>query len=427
MLGEDRRQGLEVAALVKLVLVCIFIVVALRRKVNLGIAMFVAAVGLGLMFGMGPAELARGIVASVFALDSLRLVVALLLVMVLESVMRHAGFLGGMTGALGRIVRDRRVVAALLPLLVGFLPSAGGALFSAPMVGEATREMPVSPERRSFINYWFRHPMEFVVPVYPGVIIASKLLRLPISTYVTLTAPFFAIAIGTGALVGFHGLPRAAWAARDAAHATRADWVALANGLVPILSVIVGAVAFKLDITLVLGVVALLTAVYARVSARDVAAFAREAVASSIIFLIAGVMAFKGVLELSGALKELPAFFESAGVPMALVAFAMPFLVGFLTGYAPAYAGLALPVVAGLGASAAGAAAAAGAVGVQPSVGLAVLGVVSGQAGVMLSPAHLCFSLTVAHFKADFAGVYKLVAVPEVVLVAAAAAWAILR
>ncbi len=405
------------AALVKLVLVCVFIVVALRWKVNLGIAMFVAAVALGLMFRMGPVALGRGIVRSVFSLDSLRLVVALLLVMVLENVMRHAGFLGGMTGALGRIVRDRRVVAALLPLFVGFLPSAGGALFSAPMVGEVTREMPVSPERRSFINYWFRHPMEFVVPVYPGVIIASKLLGLPISTYVTLTAPFFAIAIATGALVGFRGLPRAAWAGEDAVRATRADWVALATGLVPILSVIVGAVAFKLDIMLVLGVVTLLTAVYARIPAREVAAFVREALISSIIFLIAGVMAFKGVLELSGALQELPAFFESAGVPMALVAFAMPFLVGFLTGYAPAYAGLALPVVAGLGASGAG----------QPSLSLAVLGVVSGQAGVMLSPAHLCFSLTVTYFRASFGEVYKLVAVPEVVLVVVAVAWAVLR
>ncbi|MDI7247550.1 MAG: DUF401 family protein [Bacillota bacterium] len=405
------------AALVKLVLVCVFIVVALRRKVNLGIAMFVAAVGLGFMFGMGPAKLARGIVVSVFALDSLRLVVALLLVMVLENVMRHAGFLGGMTGALGRMVRDRRVVAALLPLFVGFLPSAGGALFSAPMVGEVTQEMPIPAERKSFINYWFRHPMEFVVPVYPGVIIASKLLGLSISTYVTLTAPFFAIAIATGALVGFRGLPRATWAAEDAGRATRADWVALANGLVPILSVIVGAVAFKLDIMLVLGVVTLLTVVYARIPAREVAAFVKEALTSSIIFLIAGVMAFKGILELSGALQELPAFFESAGVPMALVAFAMPFLVGFLTGYAPAYAGLALPVVAGLGASGAG----------QPSLSLAVLGVVSGQAGVMLSPAHLCFSLTVTYFRASFGEVYKLVAVPEVVLVVVAVAWAVLR
>jgi integral membrane protein (TIGR00529 family) len=405
----------------------VFIVVALRRQINLGVAMFVAAVGLGLMFGMKPAALAQGIVASVFALDSLRLVLALLLVMVLENVMRQAGFLGGMTSALGRLVRDRRVVAASLPLLVGFLPSAGGALFSAPMVGEATRGMPVSPERRSFINFWFRHPMEFVMPLYPGVMISSKLLGLGISAYVALTAPFFVIAIISGALVGFHGLPRSVWADRDAGRATRADWVALANGLVPIMAVVIGAVLLKLDIALVLGAVALLTAAYARISARMVIEFAREAVASNVIFLVAGVMGFKGVLESSGALNELPAFFEAAGVPMVLVAFLMPFLVGFLTGYAPAYAGLALPVVAGLGASAAGVGAMVGAAGIEPSIGYALLGVVSGQAGVMLSPAHLCLTLTVAHFKADFGRVCKLIAVPEAVLVGAAVVRAIVR
>ncbi|MEW6226887.1 MAG: DUF401 family protein [Bacillota bacterium] len=405
------------SAVLRLVLVCVFIVVALRRKINLGVAMFIASAALGLMFGLRPLALARGMVLSVFAMDSVRLAVALVLVMILESIMRYAGFLEGMTGALRKIVRDQRVVAALLPLFVGFLPSAGGALFSAPMVGEATRDIPISAEEKSFINYWFRHPMEFVVPIYSGVIIASKLLEVPIWTYVTLTSPFFVLAVLSGAVVAFRRLPQAVWRNGDAARPTRADWVALANGLVPVMSVIVCAVVFKLDLMFALGGVALLTAMYARVPARVAAGFLKEAISSGMIFLIAGVMAFKGVLGLSGAVEQLPTFFEAAGVPMALVAFAMPFLIGFLTGYAPAYAGLALPVVAGLGAAGTG----------QPSLSLAILGVVSGQAGVMLSPAHLCFSLTVAHFKADFGKVYKLVAIPEVILVMAAVAYATFR
>lgn len=405
------------SAVLRLVLVCVFIVVALRRKINLGTAMFIASAALGLMFGLRPLALARGMVLSVFAMDSVRLAVALVLVMVLESIMRHAGFLEGMTGALRKIVRDQRVVAALLPLFVGFLPSAGGALFSAPMVGEATRDIPVSAEEKSFINYWFRHPMEFVVPIYPGVIIASKLLEVPIWKYVTLTFPFFVLAVLSGAAIAFRRLPQAVWRNGEAARPARADWVALANGLVPVLSVIICAVVLKLDITFALGGIALLTAIYARVPARVAVGFLKGALSSGMIFLIAGVMAFKGVLGLSGAVEQLPTFFEAAGVPVALVAFAMPFLIGFLTGYAPAYAGLALPVVAGLGAAGTG----------QPSLSLAILGVVSGQAGVMLSPAHLCFSLTVAHFKADFGKVYKLVAIPEAILVMVAVTYAVLR
>lgn len=403
------------SAVLKLLLVCVFIVAALRRKMNLGVAMFVAAVALGLMFGMGPVAVARGVVVSVFALDSLRLVATLVLVMVLENIMSHAGFLGGMTGALRKIVRDQRVVVTLLPMFVGFLPSVGGALFSAPMVGEVTRDMPVSAEEKSFINYWFRHPMELVVPIYTGVIIASKVLELPIWTYIRITFPFFVLAVLFGAAVVFPRFPRAVWHNGDADHATRADWIALANGIVPILSVILGVVVFKLDIMLVLGGVALITAIYARIPPPAAASFLKEAVTSNIIPLIAGIMAFKGILGLSGAVEELPVFFESAGVPMALIAFTLPFLVGFLTGLAPAYAGLALPVVAGLGVASTG----------HPSLGLAVLAVVSGQAGVMLSPAHLCFSLTVAHFKADFGEVYKLVAIPEVGLMAVAAAYAV--
>lgn len=411
------RGDVGVAAVLRLVLVSIFIVVAVRKKVNLGGAMIVAAAALGLMFGIGPAAVARGIVLAVVALDSVKLALALVLVMALESTMRHAGFLVGMTAALRKIVRDQRVVAAILPMVVGFLPSAGGALFSAPMVGEAARDMPISAEKKSFINYWFRHPMEFVGPVYPAVFISSRLLGLPIWTYVALTLPFFVLAVLSGAVVAFRGLPRAVWCNGEGARPARADWIALANGLVPILSVIVGVVAFKVDIVLALGAVAALTALYARIPARAGVRFLKEAVLSGVVFLIAGVMAFKGVLRLSGAVEQLPRFFEAAGVPLPLVAFVLPFLVGFLTGYGPAWAGLALPVVAALGGTSAG----------QAPLGLAVLGIVSGQAGVMLSPAHLCFSLTVAHFRADFGRVYKLVAIPEAVLVAAALGYAVLR
>ncbi len=403
--------------LLKLVTVGAFIVVAIRRKIDLGIAMFVAAAAVGLMFGLRPAAVAREIVSSVLAADCLELAFALVLVMTLESILRHAGFLAGMTAALRRIVRDQRVVAASLPMLVGFLPSAGGALFSAPMVAEVMRDKPVSAEMKAFINYWFRHPMEFVGPVYAAVILSSRFLGMSIRTYVTHTFPLFVVAVASGAVVAFAGMPRDARQSADASRPAREDWVALANGVVPILATIVGVVAFKGNLVVVTGAVAILTAAYARLPLREAARYAKEAACSNVIILIAGVMAFKGVLDGSGAVAQLPGFFESVGMPSLLIAFALPFIVGFLTGYAPAWAGLALPMVAALGGSAAGQ---------SSSLGLGMLAIVSGHVGVMLSPAHLCFLLTLAYFKADFGKVYRLVVIPEAVLLAAGLGYAVL-
>ena len=51
-----------------------------------------------------------------------------------------------------------------MPMLIGMLPSLGGAYFSAPMVKEATSGIHMSQEEKAFINYWFRHPWEYHSP-----------------------------------------------------------------------------------------------------------------------------------------------------------------------------------------------------------------------------------------------------------------------
>ena len=114
--------------------------------------MLVSSVFLGLMFHMKPLNIVSEMVTSVLEVDSLKIIASLTLVMVLEGILREAGFLKDMTGSLRVILRDQRLVAALLPMFIGLLPSAGGALFSAPLVDEITTELPLSPEKKSFIN-----------------------------------------------------------------------------------------------------------------------------------------------------------------------------------------------------------------------------------------------------------------------------------
>ncbi len=164
------------SSFIKILLVASLIVIALRKRINLGVAMLGASVFLGLMFHMKLTDIVYEIVTSVLEVDSLKLIASLTLVMVLEGVLREAGFLKDMTNSLRIIVRDQRVVAALLPMFIGFLPSAGGALFSAPLVDEITTDLSLSAEKKSFINYWFRHPMELIVPIYPVTIITSQVL-----------------------------------------------------------------------------------------------------------------------------------------------------------------------------------------------------------------------------------------------------------
>jgi hypothetical protein len=113
---------------------------------------------------------------------TLNLVGGLVLIMVLENIIRKRGLLRQMTESLSRVVRDRRVTMAVLPGVIGLLPSAGGAAFSAPMVQEAAGDVEIAPERRAFINYWFRHIWEYISPLYPGIVLAAAVTKLPLNS-----------------------------------------------------------------------------------------------------------------------------------------------------------------------------------------------------------------------------------------------------
>ncbi len=397
-----KESSISMSSFVKILIVAVLIVVALRRRINLGIAMVGASVLLGLLFRMNPMDLVKEMVTSVLAVDSLTIVTSLTLVMVLENILRDAGFLSDMTSSLSRIVKDQRVVAAILPMFIGLLPSAGGALFSAPLVDEITADLPLSPEKKSFINYWFRHPMELIIPIYPVTIITSRVVGLPMWRYTTMMFPYFLIILVSGAVVAFRQCPHRVLKAQEDHVSTRSDWAAMIKGLAPIISVVIATVVFKLEVSLAIAIMTLLSALYTRVPPKRLVEYLKKAVSSSIIPMICGVMAFKGVLEGSGAIQGLTESFEVFGVSGPIVAFAMPFLVGLLTGYGAAIAGVAMPVVANLGVS-------GGLAGVN--LKLVALAVVSGHAGLMISPAHLCFPITVGHFKADFGSVVQQVAI----------------
>ncbi len=61
------------------------------------------------------------------------------------------------------------------PALIGLVPHARGAIFSAPMVKELGNQSGLNPEQLSFINYWYRHIWEYWWPLYPGVLLAVTL------------------------------------------------------------------------------------------------------------------------------------------------------------------------------------------------------------------------------------------------------------
>jgi hypothetical protein len=79
---------------------------------------------------------------------TIMLIIALTLIRIFENIMRTKGIMKNMMDSFRGIMTDRRILMASMPALIGLLPSMGGALFSAPMVDEASRGIKITPEKK---------------------------------------------------------------------------------------------------------------------------------------------------------------------------------------------------------------------------------------------------------------------------------------
>jgi hypothetical protein len=121
---------------------------------------------------------------------------------------------------------------------------------------------------------------------------------------------------------------------------------------------------------------------------------------ATVFITLAGVMIFESLLDSSGLIPLAGRELSIGHVPIGLIIAILPFLAGLVTGIAIGFAGAAFPIVVGF--------ITAGDIGMQPMAAL-VLAFSMGYAGMMLSPVHLCFLLTVDYFSASFIRVYKYI------------------
>ena len=373
----------------------VVIILLLRLRWNLGAVMLLASALLGALYLIGPLEQVKVLILAGADPVTLNLLGALVLIMVLENIIRKRGLLKQMTDSLSRVARDRRYTMSILPGVIGLLPSAGGAAFSAPMVQEAAGEISISPERRAFINYWFRHIWEYCSPLYPGIILVAAVTKIPLNSLLLSQLPLPVAVVAVGALFCFRGIEGHAMPGER----KKEDLRDLTVSLLPIIASIVMVVVFKLNLSVAMaGIVAVLFALY-RYTISEIGIALRESISLNVILMVFGIMAFKGMLEATGAIESLPRFFRESGLPPAAVFFALPFLVGLLTGLTVGFVGSTFPIIVAM-------------TGGHPDPAVITFAFASGFAGVMLSPTHLCLLLTVQYFKADLAGTYRLMYVP---------------
>jgi len=352
---------------------------------------------LGLLFHLPVKKIVWDILTSAVDTKTLFLLGAWIAILFFSGLLKETGRMSEILEGFRHVFKDMRVVIAILPAMIGLVPIVGGALVSAPMVVEGSDELGLSPERRTFVNYWFRHLWEYVMPTYPGLILAATMLGIPVRRFGWINLPFTVTTIVTGVLFRFWRIARSV--SRPKASNT-APVRRLLTSLFPLMFTLFLTLAFKVELVYAFDVTILGMVIFYRIEGRRVLKALKESLSADLLLTGVTVMGFKEVLESSKAIPVVSSALSSSGVPLWLIAMFIPFLVGLMTGLTIAPPAISFPILISLFKNDA------------HFLNYMMLAFASGICGNMISPLHLCLVLTKNYFQADWRGIYRLLWLP---------------
>lgn len=382
------------SALIKISISFIIIVFLLTRKVKLGYCLLLGSLLLGILFQI---QIDRYLEFTVLAFKdpaNQKLILTLFFILILANVMGETKQLERIVLLSRSVIKNPKIVLAIMPAFIGFLPIPGGALFSAPLVEKTDVDSEINPSMRSFINYWFRHVWEYFFPLYPEVILAISITKIPLPRFIVMQLPLSIVAIA----IGFIVMSRIKISNNIINNSNNGDWKALVLYALPILLPIV-LILLGLTSWLSIMIGVLISLVINKKDSLIILDKILRRFPWDVILNVIGVVVFKSFIENAGGIPQVVQFFTQHNFPFILIITIAPFLVGLFSGMGIVPIGVTFPLIIPF---------------TRPenfNVSI-MLAFACGFMGVMLSPAHLCLVVSNQYFNADIQKVYKLLVAP---------------
>jgi hypothetical protein len=399
--------------LIKLFLVFVLLVFLINKKIPIGWTLILGAIFLGILFELPLSALTLNMGKASIEPATIDLLITILLILLFGELLKCCGYFQDLTFALENLIKNIKLLLILIPATIGLLPMPAGAMMSAPMVEGVGNKYNLSPEMKVSVNYWFRHILEFIFPLYQGVIISASILNVKISRIILAQIPLSLAMILSGVLflnskikVERKNNPKTVEFVKNI---DNASMMGLAfKGLWPVILVVLLNLILGMNLALALAVVILFLFVIRKVSLKDIGSMIKRSFSLDIVILILGVMIFKKLITVSGGIGVIPQSLSNFGISPVFAVCLVPFIVGILTGMTSAFVGISYPILFFF---------------LSPNgvnYGYVMLAYGSGFTGVMLSPVHLCLVLTKDYFKASFRRVYLLILPAGLFLLASA-------
>jgi hypothetical protein len=361
-------------------------------KLNLGLSIFISAVLLGILEGSNVLALLKNVWGTVSAPDTLEVLIIVIFITVFADILSVSGFLEEIVQGFSKIFSPKIFIPAFA-FIIGALPMPGGALVSAPLVEEGAKTSDISSNEKTVINYWFRHIWEPVSPIYSEMPMNAAILGVSIPFLINIQWPVSVAMIVSGIVFL---LPLIRINGDSKRENDFKFYLEAFKSIIPIIIVILLILVFKFSIILSIAVGIIYVMVVKKVSFKKAVKSINPRSFFNIMFLMFSIFYLKYIVIGSNAIVGVYKVLGTYNVPDFLILFLLPFIVGFMTGVSNAAFGVSYPLLLPI---------------IKPAnivssnLFIAYLG---GWLGIMLTPTHLCLSLSIEYFSAKFKETYVI-------------------
>lgn len=394
-----------------------FLLLLLYKRVNLGITLNVTALLLALL-SIDWIDIPTVVYETTIDPLTVAIVLATFGIMLLSQLYKETRVINDLSESASRIIKNSKVVSSVLPAVIGLLPVAGGALMSAPLVDSEAGKLGLKPEKKAYVNVWFRHTVFPVYPLSQVLIVTSALTGIAIPLIVLRQIPVVAVMVIIGYLIGFWKVTH-----REKEEDSESKYGSKPDGdlkrfliaFSPIVATIIVVIAVDatglglqdlgLDVALatLVGILVLIA-----ISKPNLHVLARPLKAWDIygITLAAyGAFFLREAAIAAGISGIFRTLVVNGSIDVILLLTIVPALLGFMTGSPTGGVSISVPILAGI---------------LTFSPATAALLFMSAYLGYLVVPTHLCFAFTVDYFKCSMSRLYRYI-IPSFIITFAAA------
>jgi integral membrane protein (TIGR00529 family) len=386
-----------------------FLGIMLYKRVNLGITLNVTAMILALL-SVSWQEIPRIIYTTVDyttseGLLTISVVLATFGIMLLSQLYKETGEINRLSENLSRIIKNPKVILSALPAIIGFLPVAGGALMSAPLVDLEAEKLKMKPEKKAYVNLWFRHTIFPVYPLSLVLIITVGVTEVTMASIILRQIPAVIVMIILGYVMGFWRVSNPKNEEKTGEkNSLNSNLKNFLTSFSPIIATIIVAVCMELVspglakqgidvlIATIVGIIVLIA--ITKPSLRVLKIPLKSTGIYGVTLAAYGAFFLKGTVSAAGISQILKTVLMNGNVDILLFLTVIPAFLGFITGSANGGVAIGASILAGV---------------FSFSPKTAALLYISAYLGYIIAPTHLCFTFTANYFKCPLTKIYKYV------------------